>query len=353
MASQIGSENIIGSYIDGKIQTTLLNINRAGLQQFTLTGNGSSQVSLSVAADLNRDGKVDAQDSSAWDEAYRKQARVGDLDGDGQTNAADRQILYANYGYRANLAPVAENADGQAFASTHVDLNVSSSLKTAARDFEGDTVFWRVLGSSHGQAQLLSDGHTLVFRPQKGYTGQASITVQADELVLINIERIQSLALGQNKRLNITGDFEDQAGVSLPSDYLHFVSDNENILSVDAQGNLHAKGEGIAHVKVRARGIEGVNAISVGVEEGGYGGIELDVYPLTIALPVSGQRQLKVSEADGSRIDASVKGTTYHISDRSLADISADGLITAKRAGKAKVSVINKGRQYDLISKNL
>ena len=186
-----------------------------------------------------------------------------------------------------------------------------------------------------------------------GYSRSApiklNIKVSSAKLVLINIERIQSLALGQNKRLHITGDFEDQAGVSLPSDYLHFVSDNENILSVDAQGNLHAKGEGIAHVKVQARGIEGVNAISVGVEEGGYGGIELDVYPLTIALPVSGQRQLKVSEADGSRIDASVKGTTYHISDRSLADISADGLITAKRAGKAKVSVINKGRQYDLI----
>ncbi|UOP01497.1 YncE family protein [Kingella potus] len=56
-----------------------------------------------------------------------------------------------------------------------------------------------------------------------------------------------------------------------------------------------------------------------------------------------------MSEADGSRIDAAAKGTTYHISDSSLANISADGLITAKRVGKAKVSVINQGRQYDLI----
>ena len=55
-----------------------------------------------------------------------------------------------------------------------------------------------------------------------GYSRSApiklNINVSSAKLVLINIERIQSLALGQNKRLNITGDFEDQAGVSLPSD---------------------------------------------------------------------------------------------------------------------------------------
>lgn len=73
------------------------------------------------------------------------------------------------------------------------------------------------------------------------------------------------------------------------------------------------------------------------------------MYPLAVSLPTNGQRQLKVTEYDGTRIDAASKGSTYFISDSTIADITPDGIIIAKKAGNAKVSVINNGRQYDLV----
>ncbi|UOP01496.1 hypothetical protein [Kingella potus] len=154
--SRIRSEHAIGSHTDGTIRTTLLKISRSGLQQFSLLGEGRAEISLAVAADLNRDGKADAQDSAAWEEAFAKHTRAGDLDGNGQTDNADRQILYTGYGYRANLAPAVQSGD--TFVRTHTDLAVSGSLDDNARDWEGDSVFWRILGSRHGEAQLLSDG---------------------------------------------------------------------------------------------------------------------------------------------------------------------------------------------------
>ena len=51
-----------------------------------------------------------------------------DLDGDGQANAADRQVMFANYGWRANLAP-ALVAGADTALRTHADLSASRSAK--------------------------------------------------------------------------------------------------------------------------------------------------------------------------------------------------------------------------------
>ena len=50
----------------------------------------------------------------------------------------------------------------------------------------------------------------------------------------------------------------------------------------------------------------------------------------------------------GEDIGAAASGTRYYISDRSVADISADGLITAKAGGVATITVVNGGLQGEL-----
>ena len=372
--SQVNAEGqgtqVLGSYRNAKgVTTTLVRVTSAGFKALSLTGSGETAVDIVLAGDMNHDGNIDGLDSAALNKALTTQEMLADVNGDGVVDASDRQLLFSNYGFKANKAPVSiVVADKQAeFAKTHVDLAKQMSLAGVAQDLEGDQVFWKVVGSSHGVASLQADGKTLVFKPETGYTGKATITLQADDgftssqpielgftisdakLLIVNIERIQGLALGSGDKLHLTGDFADEKGVELPADYVRFVSSNDKVVSVDALGNVRATGTGQAVVKVIARGIEAVNVFTVSVEQPShYSGIEVDVYPLAVTLPLNGQRQLKVTEYDGTRIDAASKGSSYFISDSSIATISADGLIVAKQAGTAKVSVVNNGRQYDL-----
>ena len=51
-----------------------------------------------------------------------------DLDSDGQANASDRQVMFANCGWRANLAPAAV-AGADSSLRTHADLSASRSAK--------------------------------------------------------------------------------------------------------------------------------------------------------------------------------------------------------------------------------
>ncbi|MDD2761989.1 MAG: hypothetical protein PHH11_17065, partial [Methylomonas sp.] len=163
MAITGGTE--ISRQIQGNVTTVLLRVTEAELKLIRLQGSGNAQIKVSLAGDLNRDGAVDGLDSEAF-------ANQGvDLNGDGNIDAYDRQVLYANYGWRANQAPVA-------FATlpdinTHADLAKTTVLTNVAQDLEGDQLFWRVLGATHGTAKLGADGQTLLFTPEEGYAGPA------------------------------------------------------------------------------------------------------------------------------------------------------------------------------------
>ncbi|MDK2127156.1 Ig-like domain-containing protein, partial [Parachitinimonas caeni] len=64
---------------------------------------------------------------------------------------------------------------------THSDLATRRSLSEIAQDLEGDTVFWRILGAEHGTARLAADGQTLLFTPEAGFAGDATLRLQADD----------------------------------------------------------------------------------------------------------------------------------------------------------------------------
>ncbi|MDK2127154.1 dockerin type I domain-containing protein, partial [Parachitinimonas caeni] len=116
-----------------------------------LTGKGDAQVTIRLAGDLNRDGAVDGTDSTLFEQALaaangapspagegggsgnqtgtpsntttasispalpgatQPPGMAADLNGDGVLTAADRQLLYANYGWRANQAPLVQAGAG-------------------------------------------------------------------------------------------------------------------------------------------------------------------------------------------------------------------------------------------------
>ncbi|MFX5903500.1 dockerin type I domain-containing protein, partial [Acinetobacter baumannii] len=90
--------------------------------------------------DLNHDGNVDGLDSTLLQQAQEGQNQF-DLNGDGLINHADLQILYANYGWKSNKAPVNVVPQGTQALKTHRDLSVTGQLDQIAVDREGDAVY--------------------------------------------------------------------------------------------------------------------------------------------------------------------------------------------------------------------
>ncbi len=367
-----GAERVGTTEVNGKT-VLLLRVTDAGVKLLRVTGTGTAHLRLSVAGDLNNDGKVDGTDIGQWAAAWRDQDLLGDLDGNGVVNEQDRQVLYANMGFTANQAPVA--VEDLPNAKTHTDLSISAILSMIANDLEGDRIFWRVLGATHGTARLGADGETFIFTPEEGFSGQASVFVQADDgfaagapielkidvsgakLLHINIARLAAVAVGEKVRLKITGDFEDEKGVDLSADYLDFDVDDPSLLNIDENGYAYGLKEGNAVITASAKGISATNVARVRVSPGWYmpytdkNGIEVDVYPNAITLPEgTGKRQLKVTSLfDDQDISSSDTGTKYFVSNSDVVEVSIDGLITAKAIGVATVTVINGYQQQTIL----
>jgi YD repeat-containing protein len=333
--SAVGA-TVLGSALQGGRSVTLLRTSEAGLKLLSLRGSGEVELRVSVAGDLDRDGDVDGADSDAWEAAAKAGNTLVDLDGDGNTNSSDRQLLYANYGWQANQGPVpVAQPEGPAL-KTHTDLSARRSLDTLAVDVEGDALFWRVLSASHGQARLGDDGHTLLFSPEAGYSGQAQILVQADDgyaasapielsvqvsgakLLAIHLQPLPSLRPGQSAVVRALGDFEDVAQVDLGAsgDYLHLETRDlsplgylgSNAIRVDdSQDRVRAEtaGAGLivaSRTDAAGRTISATAALNVGggAEEDApfVDAPDVDVYPDTLSLAPGGTRQLKVWRAD-------------------------------------------------------
>jgi len=367
---EVAGAQIIGTATaNGKV-TRLLRVSEAGVKLIRITGNGAAQLRLTLAGDLNSDGQVDGTDSALWEAARAAQDPRADLTGDGLINPADRQVLTTNTGFVANRAPQTQTP--LPTLKTHTDLGLTRALAGLAEDLEGDPIYWRILGATHGSAKLNADGQTLAFTPEPGYTGEATITVQADDgfatgapieltvqisdskLINLHIARIAVLATGAARSLRITGDFADQQGVELDTHYVQVTSSDPATVFLDTNGRIVARRTGTVLLSFAAQGIVGANAMHVAdrpktplTDEIGN---ELDLFPPQINLAARiGQRQIDVHAVteDGTLgSDATAKpDLIYFVSDPTVASVSAEGLIKAKAPGVATVTVIQGAKQ--------
>jgi VCBS repeat-containing protein len=347
----IGTQSTINNQLSSALTTTLVRITEAGLKLLRLSGSGTAQIKVSLAGDMNRDGLVNGADSAAWEQAaLDPQSSIlnPDLNGDGAVNTTDRQVLYANYGLRANQAPVqlpstagGGGAGGEGL-KTHTDLAANVGLNTVAQDMEGDSVFWRVLGATHGTAKLSSDGLNILFTPEAGYAGLATITVQADDgfassapielsvnvsgakLLALHLAPLSMLRAGESAVLHATADFEDEKNVAiidggyltvrqatLPSPASGRGAGGEGAVAIDdTRDLLIARAQGPALVIVTrtdATGhtVQAVNSLNAELPadpNADYAAdpmqVQPDVYPGTLTLTPGGTRQLKVHLLD-------------------------------------------------------
>jgi len=343
-----GATLIGNATVNGK-NTLLVRVTEAGAKLIRINGAGAASLRISVAGDLNRDGNIDGADSQAWQQTALDSNPTGDLNGDGQTNAADRQLLYANYGFKANRAPAAVANLPQ--GKTHTDLATKMSVSAIAQDMEGDSVFLRVLNTTHGSAKLSRDGSSLIFTPEAGYAGQATITLQADDgyalgapielnvnvsgaaltsIRIANLADLINLQTGQSTRIHAVGDFTDEQDVDLTAGSGDYLTLNTLDLSPlgkvgaiaiaidDARDLVSAKAAGAGLISLSRtatdaqqtytiRTVAAINVAQAGQVDPQTGElidtrasltVTPDVYPGTLTLIPGSTRQLKVHVTD-------------------------------------------------------
>ncbi|MDH5669840.1 MAG: Ig-like domain-containing protein, partial [Nitrospira sp.] len=400
------ASNVVGNSAFG-----LFRIERDGLYLLNVSDAASSassesrpyRVTLFIAGDANRDGRVDGVDGDLLTNALAPSplplAPELDANQDGVLNSADLHLYHQNLGFIPNQAPTATNAT----AKTHQDLELlfpvtvsNSALSTQSSallsDPENDPVVYRITGAMNGTARITSDGANVSFTPDTGFFGAASFAIVADDgystsqvaTVTVNVSDAPLVALDfavrqprldarHSTTLELIGDFTDEQDVALPASYLTFgltnLSPQPSVLGpgavIEATGVLTGVIDGTTGIVTASTAhgpngavIQAATAFSIGLptdqtQQFLYA-LGLDVFPGAVSLatgtdpllpgavPVApGQRQILVDLADVIDLTAGTTGTRYFVSNPDVVTVSADGLITANQAGEAVVTVIN------------
>ena len=331
---------------------------------------GDVELEISVAGDINEDGLIDGFDSDlqagltgriAGQPGFLPSA---DLDGSGTIDQFDRQLLFRNAGFVANVAPVANPEFGRQL--THTDLGVRFALDDAVLDPDGDAVYYQIVAAQNGTASLGSDGRTVTFVPEAGYFGVAEISLRADDgfnqsdIVSIGIDvsnaallgidivnRLPSLEMNDRVALQVIGQFADQSDVPLIGSYVTYSSSQGSVATVDGDGNMLGIAEGFTAVVV-SRGVhQAATAVTVGApgaNDPTYEGDDIFVYPSSLTLPrTGGQRQFRVETLAGRDLSQASQGTLYVLGDSRIIDITSDGFATSASLGMTTVTIINGG----------
>jgi len=359
----------LASNFDDSSAFGLYSLDRAGLHLLEVSGsdavtNGPYSLELSVSADANQDGNVNGVDSqlltialgsAVGDEDFRPAA---DANGDGLVDSVDVQILSANLGFLANRVPEIRSAT----LSTHEDLEIVISLDDLVEDPENDSVFFRLLDATGGSMRIGADGESVVFAPAPGFTGGASFVLEADDgfgsapatvfdvaisdaplMSLDFLDRNPKIAPGHSQNLRFIGNFADQVEVELAASYLTLSTTNE-AASVSQSGLLRGLSDGTGAIIAERDGLRAATAFQVGA------GLALSadrvdnilVSPNNIRLSnESGTAQLAVGLPSGEDVSAAADGTLYFSGDETVAEVSADGFVSAVGDGSTIITVIH------------
>jgi len=345
----------------------LFTFDTAGPYVVELTGAGGASgaftVSFFLAGDANGDGAVDGVDQTIFNGAFNTVAGqagfvgAADWNRDGAVNDGDRAYLDAGAGFVGNRAPTVNAGTFAAISGNQVLIDLS----TLAVDPDGDLLHFLVGAPVGGALRLIDGGRRAIFIPTPGMAGTATFTLQADDgalrsapaTITINVTqaiftryRIEGadavVAPGATSRFRLVGDYAGGTIELDPSTY-SVVSSNVGVVSVGLDGTVLGVGAGFAIVEFR---INGGGSIAAAITVGPADSRLIEIYPESYILIPGATRQMVVRESLEagmvSRASAS-DGTRYFVSDPTIATITADGLLTALRAGSVTVTVINGG----------
>jgi hypothetical protein len=285
----------LATEVDQNLAQSLYVVENQGLYVVGFAGadpstSGTYEFKVSIAGDINADGLIDGLDSqllSAAQGTVRGEPGYladADLDGSGIIDAADTQILIRNFGFIANQSPTI-SPDLPNFM-THRDLSVVIRLDDIASDPDGDTLYYRITDVANGTAMTSATDESLLFTPDQGYSGPASITVVADDgfnlsdPAVLQIEisdapllrfeirnRLPRIEIGDTYQLEVLGDFADQENVPLIGTYLTYTSSDPAIASVSEIGLIAGWSNGSAAVIAAHGSMQVATAVTVGIPE--------------------------------------------------------------------------------------
>ncbi len=351
-------------YVQGNYRVFALD--KAGINLLEITNPGAT-FKLSLVGDLNLDNRVDGLDTQLLTN------NNVDLNRDGMSDAQDLQLLGGNYGFVGNSAPVITPVA----QLTHVDLTTRIDLSKLAVDKEGDAIAFAVKSASNGRVEISADGKYAIFTPNNGVSGtgsfeliasdgfsssEAAISVDISNAALVNLSitnRNPKLTVGERYQLEFSGDFVDQKGVSLTTDYLTYGiinSSQPSVITVDRQGLITAVGDGTGVITASRNGISAFTATRVGTFDpqnelelqafdAEYKGFNL--YPQAVTLIPGVSRKIQVGingkPANPEVLSLGSTGTKYFVSNPNVLTVDENGIITAVSSGVANITVVNGG----------
>ncbi len=360
--------------IDAGHSIALYSFSTPGVYTFTLQGlantAGSFSLSTFVAGDVLAHNQVTGADETALIAALGKTKGstgyilAADINRDGVIDATDQTFLESNLGFVALQPPVATASTTTITAYPGVTTTID--LGALVSDPNGLPLAIAITGVTGGTVRPGGTSHTFLFTPTVGFTGNATITFRADDgyifsapasatvtvpsvsLVGLSLTQVaSSLNPGDSTSLVLNGIFSDGTTLALPTSGVIFATTNSGVVQVGSNGAIAAIANGTAVVTATYNGLQAGTAVSVGpLPTVG----QLQFFPTAYTLQPGGQtRQFVVDELqfDGTVLDRSsaASGTIYILSSASLGTITADGLFTSGSiTGNGFVTVIYKGR---------
>lgn len=166
-------------------------------------------------------------------------------------------------------------------------------------------------------------------------SGSARINVGAATLVSITIDAAPtSLASGQSATLVVTGHYSDGSTATLNTSAA-ITSSNNGVVSVEANGVLHALAAGFTSINVALNGVSTQLNLTVG--NAVVTGINITPANPSVALGLPLQLSATASYSDGTTADVTSQ-VSWTTSDATVATVSASGTVNTLRAGSVTVT---------------
>ena len=190
---------------------------------------------------------------------------------------------------------------------------------------------------SNGTIRGVSTGSAYISVTDGTYSAMCSVNVIDNYVAVSGISLPQSsmsLSIGEQKRINATVNPS-----SASNNTITYVSDNNNVATVDSSGNVKGVGAGSAHISLTAENKVVIVTIAV-----------VDNVPLK---GITAPADLSLTEGEKSKIvvnfnptNASNKGVSFKSSNTAVATVDSSGTVNAVSAGEATITIISTEGSY-------
>jgi len=184
-----------------------------------------------------------------------------------------------------------------------------------------------------GTVTARDNGSTQIAARSGGQESAAAVVVQQRVVTIVLSPETATLGPGGELRLVATGS--DANGVLVAGATFTWETSDANVAAVDETGLVRAGSTGTATVTARADGASGSATVTV-----------QEISPIAVRVEVR-PKKLNLHPHQSDRLDARAFGAdgkplkgrraTWRVSDTNVATVSADGVVTGVRGGKALV----------------